>query len=239
MSPLDIAPQLDHPSPCFLCSNLTDRKSTRRYRVPLGHIQFDALLQDLNPTAAAAAIDALPDIPSAQQLRALTQDRLGLGIWAPQSLLTIADPSGLSDLELQARAGSVIIFPPAEWAHLRTEFADWQDDGVEAAFEGLPYSFDDILLFAGPNYSPNRWFLVLRGPMAGNVCWWTHDGDSVMNKFWATDIRDWARRIFTDPLEDTLGGLVRFTAADSIDPAPDDAELYPLEYRAETPPSAD
>lgn len=174
----------------------------------------------------------LPDLASCRQLRALLQNHMGLGLWVCKRLDDLREELDPESLEYATLCGSLLVFPPAEWAHMRIEFSDWQYDGLEAAFEGLPYGFEDILLFAGPNFSPDRWFLVLRGPMAGNVCWWTHDGDSVMTEPWATDLKAWGDRIYAES-PDILGGVVRFGAEDSIDPAPEDAELFPVEYEGE------
>ncbi len=235
MRAIDVIRGLGDPSPCFLCENLTDSASKSLYRVPVRHIRTPSVTADANLAEGRAALAALPEIESTGQLRAIVSDGHGHGLWVPQRLLDAPGSIEPGTSAEQAAAGSLLIFPPAEWGHLRDEFADWQFDGVEAAFEGLPYTFEDIVLFAGVNFSPDRWFLVLRGPMAGNVCWWTHDGDSVMHEPWALDIRAWADRIFADKPEDTFGGVIRFAAADSIDPAPDDAELYPIRYLPETP----
>lgn len=83
--------------------------------------------------------------------------------------------------------------------------------------------------FAGINFSEERWFVILRGPLAGNVCWFTHDGDCVMDAAWATDVRGWADRIWSE-IPSVLGGTIRYSPVDSIDVVPNDAELYPETY---------
>lgn len=235
MKATDVIRGLGDPSPCFVCENLTDRQSKARYYVPVGHVKLRNYMCGPNPSAGQAALEALPDLGSVQQLKAIVSDSKGLGLWASQRLLDYPGTHHPDAQERQAAAGSLIIYPPAEWAEALDDIADWQFDGVEALFEGLPYTFDDVIPFAGVNFTPDRWLLVLRGPMAGNVCWWTHDGDSVMDKPWALDVRGWADRIFADGPQDTFSGAIRFTAADSINAAPENAELYPVQYLPETP----
>lgn len=239
MTPTDIMTGLLDPSPCFVCEDVAHRESTARYRVPVCYRLIPNFYYELPDVAAGArALAALPDLPSTHQLRALLQHHIGIGLWVSKWFEHAPAEISLEIHDLQASFGSLLIFPPAEWPHIRHEFADWQSDGMEATFGGLPYGFDDIVPFAGPNFSPDRWFLILRGPMAGNVCLWTHEGEGVMDHPWAADIKAWADRLFSET-PDVLGGVNQFSARDSIDQAPDDAELFPLEYRRETPTVAD
>ena len=53
-----------------------------------------------------------------------------------------------------------------------------------------------------------------------------------MDRAWANDVKDWAARLFAEA-PDVLGGTVRFEASQSIDPAPQDAELFPVKYVAD------
>lgn len=227
MKPTDVLAGLRDPAPCFRCRDLRNRSSTDRYRVPLLNRPLPCFnLEAPEPEASAQALADLPDLPSTRQLRAILANNLGLGLWAPAQRVR---SSGTPE---QEAFGSLIVFPPNEWASLLDEFVRWQFDGVDEAFSGLPYTVNDVVPFAGPNFSPDRWLLILRGPMAGNVCWWSHDGDTVMEEPWARDIRSWGDRIFAEA-PDVLGGVVRFSAIDSVDAPPADAELLPIEYRAD------
>ncbi|MBK8914525.1 MAG: hypothetical protein IPM64_07965 [Phycisphaerales bacterium] len=199
--------------------------------MPLTSQRFAAFHAEApDPAAGTRALAGLPTLESSAQLAAVLEGVKGLGLWAPKLAMGESGPKAQpGDHRYQAAYGSVLIFPPHEWELLRGTFANWQFDGVEAAFENLPYSFDDIVPFAGLNLSPDLWLLILRGPLAGSVCWWTHDGDSCMDEPWAADIRAWGERIHADG-PDVLGGTIRFEADDSPDGPPADAELYPLEY---------
>lgn len=229
MQPKDVIRALTDPSPGFLCSNLSEEHGTARFRVPVAHGPLAAFALEQDAAAGKEALAELPDLESTRQLRALVSASHGLALWVPKRLLSTKGRKNEDDE--QAAAGSVVVYPPAEWAMQRDEFDEWQADADDETFDDLPYTPDDMLFFAGVNYTPNRWFLVLRGPMAGNVCWWTHDGDSVLDEPWARDIRAWGDRIFATPPEELFGGTIRFSAKDSIDPAPAGAELYPLEYQ--------
>lgn len=230
VTPDDIMPGLRDPAPCFLCDNLRAERLKVRYRVPLINRPVQAVYADApDARAATQALSTLPDISSTRQLRALLQNNVGFGLWAPKQAGGVIDRPA-SEHDLQLELGSLLIFPPNEWEYLRSEFAGWQFDGIDAAFDGLPYSFDDVIPFAGLNFSPDRWLLVLRGPMEGNVCWWTHDDESELDAPWALDVKAWADRIFAEA-PGVLGGVVRFSARHSLESAPEDAELFPRKYR--------
>jgi hypothetical protein len=235
MNARDIWPWILDPAPCFVCERLLyDRKAKpdlARYRVPLLHRQLERTSDvEPNPAAGAAALASLPDIESVRQLRAVIDEEVGVGLFTASRLIDrLQRGDKLHDPSYQACLGSLLVYPPHEWSAIREELAEWFFDGIEAAFSDLPYTFDDVIPFAGPNFSPDRWLLVLRGPMAGNVVWWTHDGDSVMDTPWAQDIQDWGRRLIADG-PDVLGGVCRFAGIDSIDNVAEDAVLYPLHY---------
>lgn len=241
MNPHDVIPGLLDPSPCFVCRELQDRSALARYRVPVVHRKLSNVFVDVQDDhVARRAIAGLPAHPSVEQLVSLVDDGLGIGLWASPRLVAADEVGELDVMEIQAALGSLLIFPPAEWEYVRSDMGEWLFDengepAVDKYFEHLPYTLDDILPFAGMNFSPDRWYLVLRGSMAGNVCWWTHDGDSVMDRPWAADLKAWASRVWTE-LPAVLDGMARFWARDSIDPAPAHAELVPIEYRRELPP---
>ncbi|MFO0861171.1 MAG: hypothetical protein U0570_11485 [Phycisphaerales bacterium] len=168
----------------------------------------------------------LGDFPNASQFSALFGDAKGFALLASSNAISSAN---IAEAKSQEMAGSIIVFPPQDWKIERRRIARWLAEDAGGVFDGLPYTFDDIVPFAGVNFSPDRWYVVRRGPMAGSICLWTHDGDSVMEEPWANDLRSWAERVWAE-LPDVLCGLVRFTASDSIDECPDDAELYPVEF---------
>jgi hypothetical protein len=225
----DVIPSLLDVAPGFVCRILTDHTSQVRYRVPVEHRTFTHFMTD-GPDAASGvrALASLPDSPTVEQLRRLLSGGQGVGMWVTSRLAAAA---GFEEgtTELQASTGSILIFPPHEWDTIKEELKEWFFDGVEAGFKGLPYTFDDIVPFAGINFSPDCWFLVVRGSMAGKIFWWTHDGDSVMEEPWADDLAAWGQRVCRE-VPGVFGGVIRFHAADSIDSAPPGTRLYPTEY---------
>ncbi|MBX3381839.1 MAG: hypothetical protein KF805_17225 [Phycisphaeraceae bacterium] len=176
----------------------------------------------------------MPDSPSVAQLRSLLAGGHGLGLFVSSELdRRVSEGKVERDPDIsQSLAGAIVLFPPHEWDEVRSHMKDWFPDGLEEQFGPLPYSWDDIVPFAGINFSEERWFVVLRGPMAGKVCWFTHDGDCVMDEPWAADVRSWAERVWAE-LPDVLGGAIRYGAKDSIDEVPSRAELYPRQYTAD------
>lgn len=224
----DILPQLLHPAPGYVCEG--SGAGSARFRVPLVHRRLDCFYTGVaDPAGATAALSALKGTSSAEQLRSLVDDGRGYGLLVPKLLLENEQPEGRTRSEEQMLAGTLVVFPPHEWNAVKADMLDWFFDGIEAGFAGLPYTAEDILPFAGVNFSPDRWFLVLRGPMAGNVCWWTHDGDSVMNTPWANDIHSWAAR-FWDELPESIGGGIFLDNAWSVDAVPESEALEIAEY---------
>ncbi len=219
----DLFPWLDDESPVFLCQDLKNQESPSVYRVPIEHRAF---AQDLDG-ASAARLAGLPPIATFQQLRDLVGDNTLIGLFAPA--LIPADDANLDVIKQQAAQGAILLLPPSEWEEAGKQFAAWQFDGVELAFQGLPYRFEDILVFATLNFSPDCWFAVLRGPMAGNVFFWTHDGDSVLDSPWALDLAEWGQRI-REEVPDVFGDAIRYPAEASPDSPPPDAELSPDAY---------
>ncbi|MEK6703255.1 MAG: hypothetical protein AABZ53_13400 [Planctomycetota bacterium] len=226
----EVLPGLDDPSPGFICKALRTKGPEVHYRVPLVHRTLAAAnTNSPDVEAGLAALAALPDLPSIRQLREVLHNGVGLGLWVSRRLTERHEQLEPETQEYQALAGAVLIYPPHEWSMLRDEMKDWFFDGVDQAFEGLPYGFDDILPFAGINFTPDRWYIVLRGEMAGSICWWTHDGDSEMSEPWAADLKAWGERVWEE-LPDVLGGIIRYASTDSIDAAPEGSELYPIKY---------
>lgn len=223
MVPRDVLPGLADPRPGLLCEDLDTGE--KGLRVPLVHRSLGPVTDE-----SRALLATLPDIPSVNQLRALLSTSDGIGLFAPA--LIEPGEEGLGDLSAQWARGSILLLPPTEWKEKKAEVLDWQFDGVDVVFKELPYGPDDILCFSAVNFSPDAWFMVLRGPMAGAVCWWTHDGDSVMDKPWAADLAEWGRMVFKDPIE-AFGGVIRPTPMSCIDGGQRDVNLYPERYLAD------
>lgn len=219
----DLFPWLDDESPVFLCQDLKDEESPTVYRVPIEHRAF---AQELDQ-ASAARVAGLPPLATFQQLKDLVGDNTLIGLFAPARIP--ADDAQLDLVKQQIAQGAVLLLPPSEWEEAKKQLAAWQFDGVELAFGGLPYRFEDILVFATLNFSPDCWFAVLRGPMAGQVVWWTHDEDPFLDRPWALDLKDWGRRI-REEVPDLFGDSIRYPAEASPDGPPPGAELSPDRY---------
>jgi len=226
----DIIPHFADPNPCFLCSDLNSNAEEAKYRVPLCFRSLGAPEGAESDAQELAIVEGLPDIESVVQLRMLVEDGCGIGIWVPKLAYDIEQRTG-GQLS-QETMGAITVFPAGDWPALKSEFKEWCFEGVEHEFSGLPYSFEDVLPFARINYSPDIWFLILNGEMAGKVCFWGHEGDCVMEEPWAGDIKSWSERIFATGPE-ALGGMAQYSAQDSIDLTPDDAVLCPIRYVAD------
>jgi hypothetical protein len=227
MTASDIWPGLRARESKLLCRDLQHRDDTiGRYRVPIEHRP----LKGYFPNDAASVATALSD-PATKDLGTVLEETGGLALFAPAAWPLPAAKPGKpfepTTTREQSACGSIIVWPCSEWARLRKEFADWQyNGGVDAAFTGLAYGFADIVIFASINFSPDCWFLVTRGPMAGRVYWWTHDGDSQTRDPWAESIAAWGERVWRETPE-VFGGVIRFDASASPDDVPEGAELYP------------
>ncbi|MBN8596218.1 MAG: hypothetical protein J0L78_00950 [Planctomycetes bacterium] len=235
MQAAKLFPRINDPAPAFVCKNNTQRSDPRRFRVPLKHVALTHTYSEApNAAAGERALAALPETESVAQLRSVLAGGNGLGLFASAELERKANTGTIdrAGRVAQALAGAVVLFPPHEWDEVRSHMRDWFPDGLEAQFGPLPYTWDDIVPFAGVNFSEERWFVVLRGPMAGSICWFTHDGDCVMDKPWATDVRAWGERIWRE-VPSVLGGVIRYSAIDSIDEVPPNTELFPEEYVAD------
>lgn len=211
------------PSPAFLCRDLSDSDETPRYRVPVQHVMNEPPSEE-----GRALFDALPNIRPIIQLAKIVGDGSGYGLFAP-SLLQQPGLT-LSTIDEQRSMGSMFIYPPVLWKLMRERLGDWLGDPPEV-FARLPYGLEDLLPFAGIGMSADFWLIVMRGPAAGRILSWGHDGegDASLGVRWAENLNDWARRIRAE-LPGNFGGTVRFTPGESIDNAPADAELYPEVY---------
>lgn len=135
-------------------------------------------------------------------------------------------------IRAQRALGSLLVDPPRRWEKSKEEFVKWQHDGVHEVLDGLPYSLEDMLFFARVNFSPDKWYTVIRGPMAGHVFWWTHDGDSKMAEPWAASIQGWGEKV-CDGVPGLFEGVIRFGADDCIENAPPEMTLFPDRYVAD------
>jgi hypothetical protein len=220
MNPQDIIPQLRSGSSVLECKLLCDGSM---HRVPVVHAKLEYLGSDERREFAAEAFDGLPALRSFEQLRALVGDGTPIGLYVPQRVyeasLGADDPGALH----QFAYGSVHVLSPSDWAMWREGWSDWFFDGAEAEFADLPFGFEDTQVFAARNFSPDLWYIVTRGEMAGKVYMYGHDGEAGA---WAEDLTGWAERIHSD-LEGAFGGVIRFRT--ETDPTlSEGAELFPL-----------
>lgn len=210
----EVWPWLSEDRAALMCRDLTDTKCGGSIRVPVEHRPWQA-----HSLFDVFRLRKLPRSASAEQLRAVLKDTGGIGLYAPKLWPWRESGEGRRGLRGQAAWGSIIVWPPSEWKRLRSEFMDWQHQGIEQAFEGVPYCADDVLIFASINFSPDGWFIVRRGPMAGKIVFWTHDGDWQKDVAWAEDLRSWGERVRRE-LPEIFGGVIRFdsTAVEGTEP---------------------
>jgi hypothetical protein len=218
----DVFPRFGETGAVLVCKNLSNRTSKAEYAVPVNHRRL----------GAAGGVDeslmaGLPDLRAVRQLVEVLRETGGVTLFAP----TAWEAAGGSPFEI-ATVGSVIVLPPEAWEEVRADFLGWQK-GMEEAWKGVPYGPEDVLVFAKVNYSPDGWFIVLRGEMAGKVVRWSHDNWPDMSVPWAEDLRGWAERLWAETPE-IFGGVIRFdeSAAAAETPAPEDAELFPVRLEA-------
>lgn len=231
----DVLLRLNDPAPGFLCSNTRDRASSHRFRVPLKHSVLTHTYSDAPDLARGQSVLAgLPDIASIAQLRVVLSGGMGFGLFVSSELERRVNGGKIerSSHIIQSLAGAIVMFPPHEWDEVRSHMKDWFPEGLEAQFGSLPYSWDDIAPFAGINFSEDRWFVVLRGSLAGKVFWFTHDGECVMKEPWAEDVHRWGQRVWAE-LPSVLGGSIRYGADETIDEVPAGVQLRPDEFTAD------
>ena len=204
MAKNNIIPQLRNGSSIIECERPEDGY---RCRVRVVHRELEYSAFESDRADAAGAFDDLPDLETIHQLREAIGDGTPIGLYIPETLYDRAKRSGGSDAD-QAALGGVYMIPPQEWQNFRSMWQDWFFDGAEAEFEHLPFEFDDTLGFAMRNYSPDIWYIITRGEMAGRVYLWGHDGDG---DAWADDLTGWAERIHAD-LEEAFAGVIHYGA---------------------------
>ncbi len=147
-------------------------------------------------------------------------------------LLKTGGPDGTAAIQ-QKDLGSILVYPPQLWDEERRSLKEWLSDEA-VPFRDLSYGIEDILPFAGVNYSPDRWFFVTRGAMEGKVFWWQHDDAPQISEPWAENLDDWAARVWRE-VPDVFGGCIRFDKRATPDEVPDGAELFPEKFVLERP----
>jgi hypothetical protein len=219
MSATAIFPRLNEPC-AFLCTDLSHRESDRRYRIPLNH----------RPLGAPGEVDEAlfgdwPALPTFDQLKDVLRETAGLTFFAPKAWQPEDDSKFAT-----ATLGSIILLPPEAWEEEHDDFANWQtDDPDDPTWADVPYTVDDIFIFAKINFSPDCWLTVKRGPLAGQIFHWSHDGDFSLTKPWARDLHQWGERVWAG-VPELFGGIIRFDASAADEPAPKNAELYPIKF---------
>lgn len=208
MTKKDILPQLRYGSSIIECERPEDGY---RCRVHVVHRELDYSAFASDPAEADGAFDDLPDLGTIRQLRELLSDGSPIGLYIPEKHYERTS-SASTNAEEQAALGGVYMIPPQEWQNFRSMWQEWFFDGPEVEFEEYPFEFEDTLGFAMRNFSPDIWFIVIRGEMAGHIYLWGHDGDG---DAWADDLTGWAERIHAD-LDEAFGGVISY-GADAIE----------------------
>lgn len=223
MNALDVLSRVDERGAAFICENLA-KESTARFRVPVEHRRLRQFGPEFD--AGLTTLRSFVTQPSLIQLHDVLADTGGLGLFAATRGEALFGPDGKGEIS-QEQIGSIWICPPQYWANERAELSEWLDgtDGLGSSTHGL----DDIIIFAGINYSPDRWYVVTRGPDAGRIFYWGHDGDAEPDTPWADDLIAWGDRIWQN-VPELFGGTIRWEPHCSEDDCPPNAELFPLEF---------
>ncbi|MEM7755443.1 MAG: hypothetical protein AAF297_07380, partial [Planctomycetota bacterium] len=132
----------------------------------------------------------------------------------------------------QAAYGCLWWAPPSEWAAVRERTEAWyeEQEDHEGIFGDRQYGPDDIVPLICRNFSPDCWFVVLRGPLKGRLCHFCHDewddgADGVADSF--ESFFSWV----IEDIERSFGGVNTFAPADTADTIPTGTEeLYPIAY---------
>jgi len=225
MGALALLPRLAEQTGVFLCSNLSQRESPRRYRVPVEHRRFELF--------GAAFDSAIRSVPSAgggntaRQIADALSDSGGIGLFAAKGW-PLGGPDGTRE-PTQEEHGAVLIIPPQFWEEEHRDLQGWMPDGFDPS-GNLPYGLDDIAIFAKVNFTPDVWYYVKRGPLEGKIFRWQHDDEADPTQPWADDFITWAARVWRE-VPDLFGGTIRWDRAATPDEdCPDNAELFPVEF---------
>lgn len=201
-------PLLDDRNPIVICEN----ERGELFSVPVVHRGA--------PPAGRRAMSRLrkllKGVPGLEQFVAVYERHDGIGLFAARK--------GVED------DGAVQLAPVETWAALRGEMFKWFFDGVKPAFQGLPYGPKDIVPFAMRNYSPDRWFVIRRGAMAGQIGFWGHDGEPLSDVPVARDLASFFVWL-TEHVNEAFGGVNRYSVRVAIEPGADPFEqLFPRSY---------
>lgn len=225
MGALDVLPRLAEQNGAFVCSNLSQRESARRYRVPVEHRQFKLFGPAFDN--AIRSVTSAGGSRTAQQIASALAESGGIGLFAAKGW-PWGGPGGTRE-PTQEEHGAVLIIPPQFWQEELNDLEGWIPDGFEGLSD-LPYGMEDIAIFAKINFTPDVWFYVTRGSLEGKIFRWLHDDASDLVEPWADDFIGWADRVWRE-VPDLFGGITRWnrTATPDSD-CPEDAELFPLEF---------
>lgn len=220
MKAQDILPRIDERGAVLICEDLAEDSSTK-FRVPVEHRRLRQFGPDFD--AGLATLRSIGTQPTLLQLHDVLADTGGLGLFAAKLGEALFAPDGKGQIT-QEQIGSIWICPPQYWANERAELSEWL--GGADALGSSTHRLDDIIVFAGLNYSPDRWYVVTRGPDAGRIFFWGHDGDAEPDEPWATDLVAWGERVWRE-VPEVFGGVIRFDAGCSDDVNSKHAELFP------------
>lgn len=194
------------------CSNNSDRSDTREYFVPTRTLRPSPA----EPADLALLGGQLATVPGVRDFLYLYSQHDGLGLF---STLGEGYPS-------------IAVLPIREWGETRDRMFESFFDGVEAAFEGLPYKPDDVLPFAALCHGPDRWFVVRTGLHAGRIYFWDHEQGIMPDAPFAASLADFIKILTSEGVPDYFGGIIRFDTRHAAEPKPPpETELFPVRYQ--------
>lgn len=212
----ELVTRLNPTEAVLLCEGASCEWGKSEYAVPVRTIlESGAGTEELKTLR-----ELLGNMPGASSWEQLYAKHNGIGLFSPFDQV---DPA-------------IILLPIGCWLEEKEEMFEWFFEGVDEAFEGLPYGPDDVIPIAALSYSPDRWFLVTSGPNTGMIHFWGHDDSPMEETPFAESLEAFVARLTDEDAPEHFGGVVRFKAAHASEPRPaSGAELYPVRYVVKRP----
>ena len=198
--------------PVLLCQPNGKDDCPTRFRIPTRHL--------LGAPAADSALTKLDKLlggaPGHMIFREFYSKHNGMGMFSV----------GNEDDE----CGIFVLPPIEEWDEVRELMFEWFYDGLEKQFEDNSFGPNDIIPFAQRNYSPDTWYVVTKGPLAGKILYWEHEELYLFEDVFAEDLIDFLNKL-TDGLR--IHSHSCFDAKWSSDPIPQGVKsLFPVGYNS-------
>src|SRR2546423_8816010 len=121
MGALTLLPRLAEENGVFLCSNLSQRESQRRYRVPVEHRRFELFGAAFD--SAIRSVTSARGGSTAEQIAGALADSGGIGLFAAKGW-PLGGPDGTRE-PTQEEHGAGLIMPPQFWEEELRDLQEW------------------------------------------------------------------------------------------------------------------